>query len=365
MGDSLPLPAQNVASFLSPNSADTLPSDFSALINWGDGQSTIGNVVGPIGGALGFNVTGSHIYTSNGVFTTTVTITEVNGPTSIGIGLADISAPSVYATTGRVIVVPVSQLFSGIVGTFTDPNTNDLASSFVASIAWGDGNTTPATVIGSNGSFAVEGTYTYTTPGTYTITATVADQEGNTFTVTGTAQVANINLSNNSTALSGGLAPVPGNGPYAPKGYTNTNQPTFSGTATPFAIVQLYARPFGIDTQEPLGETVTNSFGQWSLTVGPLLPGTYNISAIVTPSTGSPSPMTSLANDGLVHIDMVPKASKAEVRHQKTLAHHWAPGPHRSTNRRIDSELTGTSIHRIIRGRANHFAVPLSSGVRS
>jgi hypothetical protein len=29
------------------------------------------------------------------------------------------------------------------------------------------------------------------------------------------------------------------------------NQPTFSGMAAPFSVVQLLARPFGFDTQEP------------------------------------------------------------------------------------------------------------------
>ena len=93
-----------------------------------------------------------------------------------------------YTSTSKPIVVPVSQVFSGMVATFTDPNTSDLASIFTASIAWGDGNTTPATVIGSNGSFAVQGTYTYLKAGTNTVTVTVADQSGNTFTVMDTAK---------------------------------------------------------------------------------------------------------------------------------------------------------------------------------
>ena len=89
--------------------------------------------------------------------------------------------------------------------------------------------------------------------------------------------------------FSGGLDLSAANGPYVSMGYTNTNQPTFSGMALPFSIVQLYAHPFGVDIQEPLGETVTNNIGQWSLTAGPLLAGTYNISAIVIPPAGPPS----------------------------------------------------------------------------
>jgi hypothetical protein len=47
--------------------------------------------------------------------------------------------------------------------------------------------------------------------------------------------------------------------------------------------------------------------------------------AIVTPATGSPGPMTALSNNGLVHIDMVPKASKAEIRREKAMGHHHKP----------------------------------------
>lgn len=111
---------------------------------------------------------------------------------------------------------------------------------------------------------------------------------------------------------------------------SNTNQPTFSGMAAPFATVQLYARPFGIDTEEPLGETVTGINGQWTLTVEPLLAGVYNIAAIVTPSAGIPGVLTPLSNNGLVHIDMVPKALKAKRREPRALVIHKLVGSRRS-----------------------------------
>jgi hypothetical protein len=313
-----------IASFISPNAA--LPVDFAALINWGDGQTTIGSIVqGPAPSA--FNVVGSHSYAAAGTFTTIVTVSMLGGPTSTGAGQADIASAPVYPSLSAPIFVTTSQLFTAVVGTFTDPNLSDTVSNFTGEIAWGDGNTSPVTITGTNGSFSVEGTYAYTTPGVYPVTVTISDQSGNTFTISDTAQVASIDLSNNMPQLSGGLALIPANGPRVAKGYTNTNQPIFSGTAPPFSIVQLYARPFGIDTEEPLGETVTSMSGQWSLSAGPLLAGTYNISAIMTPAGGAPGLLTALANNGLVHIDMVPKASKAELRHQRALAHHKVHKP--------------------------------------
>ena len=197
---------------------------------------------------------------------------------------------------------------------------------FVALINWGDGHTSSGSIQGGTGVFTVSGTNTYALGGTYTTTVTVVGTgTAPGATTMGAASISNPSESTSTFSFSGSLAPVVGNGPHAATGFTNTNQPTFSGTATPFSIVQIYARPYGVDTEEPLGETVTNSNGQWSLTAGPLLPGRYNVSAVVTPSSGSPGPMTALSNNGLVHIDMVPKASKAEIRRQKALRDHHKP----------------------------------------
>jgi hypothetical protein len=43
------------------------------------------------------------------------------------------------------------------VASFTVNNLTDAASTFTATINWGDGTTTTGTVVGSNGSFTVEG----------------------------------------------------------------------------------------------------------------------------------------------------------------------------------------------------------------
>ena len=47
------------------------------------------------------------------------------------------------------------------VASFTDANTGDVATSFTATIDWGDGNTTTGTVVGASGSFTVQGGNTY------------------------------------------------------------------------------------------------------------------------------------------------------------------------------------------------------------
>src|SRR6516164_11705068 len=65
---------------------------------------------------------------------------------------------------------------NGIVATFSDANTNDVASDFTATVNWGDGTTEVGTVTGQNGSFTVAvpgSTHVYSDQGTDTITVTV------------------------------------------------------------------------------------------------------------------------------------------------------------------------------------------------
>ncbi len=297
-----PVPAAGpLALFVSPSSTYNSPSEFTALIAWGDGQTTIGTVGG---GPTAFTVSGTHTYGAAGSYATTVTVVAANGPTSFGQGQAIIKIPT-YTATSQPIVTPVSQLFSGTVATFTDQNTSDLSSIFTASIAWGDGNTTPATVSGGNGSFAVQGTYTYLKAGTYSVAVTVSDQSGNSFTVMDTATVTTTNLSSNAVFLTGGLADVSANGPNATEGYTDTDEPTFSGTTVPYALVALYARLSGVDTTEPLGQAVATASGTWTFTSGPLADGIYTITATVTPPAGAPSGQIPLTDNGRVVIDTV------------------------------------------------------------
>src|SRR6516164_8142561 len=65
---------------------------------------------------------------------------------------------------------------NGIVATFSDANTNDVASDFTATVNWGDGTTEVGTVTGQNGSFTVAvpgSTHVYSDIGADTITVTV------------------------------------------------------------------------------------------------------------------------------------------------------------------------------------------------
>jgi hypothetical protein len=66
------------------------------------------------------------------------------------------------------------------VATFTDTNLSDTASSFTATINWGDGTTTSGTVAGSNGAFSVTGGHTYADEGSFPLGVTITDTANNT-----------------------------------------------------------------------------------------------------------------------------------------------------------------------------------------
>ena len=345
-----------VASFFDTNTSDSI-GNLSATINWGDGNFTTGTVLPALGTPNLFNVLGTNTYASAGVFPISVMLVNRNGQSATAESAAIIPtppppappAPSIVATGTSFPIIPGQPLANIVVATFTDTNPAVVANTALISavINWGNGDTTQGNVmpVMSNGAIVsfnvLSGSYAFPTPGpagTIPVTVTITDTSGLSATANSTAIVVNTisNASANPFQFTGGLALIGSNGPHAQDGYTITNQPTFSGTASPFSIVQLYARPFGIDTQLPLGTAVTNGAGQWSLTAGPLLPGRYNISAIVTPSGGYPSAMMSLKDDGLVHIDMVPKRSHPHgaaavhktakhprpTHHQRALARH-------------------------------------------
>jgi hypothetical protein len=194
---------------------------------------------------------------------------------------------------------------------FTDTNPNASMANLSAVIAWGDGSTSSGTVIGpdANGVFTVEGSHTYQTSapsGSFPVVATIIDPSGQTATAGSSAL-----LLNSGFVFSGALAPG-GNGPNALSGHANTNRPTFSGTATPFSTIQVFARLYGVDATEPLGVAIAGATGTWSLLTGPLARGRYAVTAVVTPPGASPSGQILLQNGGPVYIQ-VPSHSRAPM----------------------------------------------------
>jgi hypothetical protein len=192
----------------------TAASDFTATINWGDGTTTTGTVSGSNGA---FTVNGSHTYATVGQFTVHVQ------------GADDSPGTATFATTSTAKVGFPGQMVlhaatedvnlpnSTPVATFTDNHPGDTASSFTATINWGDGVTTAGTVHGSGGTFTVEGGHRY------------ADEGSDTASVTLTRK------SDQLQSTASGTVAVAEDDVFTPHGTIAVALPTFSGTIATFS----------------------------------------------------------------------------------------------------------------------------------
>ena len=233
--------------------------------------------------------TGALTYTPNPGFTGTdtfmYTVTDNFGLTSIP-ALATIEVTSAITASGmRFNLYPELPLNNVPIATFTDANLNTppaVPTTYMASINWGDGLTSSGAVSGpdSNGVFTVTSSFDY--PSAFTsqlvtgsalpVTITITDSEGDTATANSSAILV---TAGQTVAFTGGLAPIQSNGSQSANGVTDTNVPTFSGTAPPLSIVQLFASgaPFAPAIAPPV---TADAAGYWTVTAGTVLPAGLN-----------------------------------------------------------------------------------------
>lgn len=183
---------KKVASFTDPD-PDSLPAEYVATIDWGDGTPTSdGAITQPGGAGTQFSVAGAHTYEEeappSGPYAVTVKITEIGNAfnsATVTPHAAIVDAP----LTGTPVVVTATEglPFTGVsVGTFTDADPHGTVSDFTATIRWGDGTpSSTGTVSGvGGGTFTVRGGHTYLTSGTFTIIVKIDDEGGASTTIT-------------------------------------------------------------------------------------------------------------------------------------------------------------------------------------
>jgi streptogramin lyase len=190
---------QILAGFTDGNKA-SLPSDFQAILFWGDGRISLGTIVPdtigtvPVPGA--FNVQGRHAYAEAGHYVLGIQITDLGvlggGVASIVSGTDSVTVADAKLTYVKPVTLTTTPVegatFSSVVGTFHDANSLASAGDFVAEIDWGDHTTSPGVIrrvvkpatLNSPADvyFTVSGTHAYDEEGTYQITARVRDIEG-------------------------------------------------------------------------------------------------------------------------------------------------------------------------------------------
>ncbi len=157
----------------------------TATVDWGDGSSPSPATLTLIPGTVTCEIIASHTYAEEGSDTTTVTVTTSTAGPATATGTAAV-ADAPLTVTGRTLGGSPGTPTSGVVATVQDAGGLEPVSHYTASISWGDGHSSTATV-GADGS--VSGSNTYAIAGSYSPTVTVFDDGGQTATASATATI--------------------------------------------------------------------------------------------------------------------------------------------------------------------------------
>ncbi|HEY7087578.1 MAG TPA: hypothetical protein VH518_05770 [Tepidisphaeraceae bacterium] len=178
-----------LSSFTGPLTAD----QYSAVIDWGDGSSSAGQIIRNSDGS--YAVAGSHDYAAEGNFDVSVEIDATDG--SMGFDYH-----RVFTRADSMVVTAAPELYTTLgdspseqdVASFYDPNPA-AEEQYQVSIDWGDGSSSAGRVVPSwDGGFDVVGDHGYSDSGQYNLSVTIvkqdnAGQQAGTLSTTGTAQV--------------------------------------------------------------------------------------------------------------------------------------------------------------------------------
>ncbi len=168
----------NVATF-STTDLSAGASEFTAVINWGDGQSSPGTIVST--GVGQFRVVGDHTYAQPGSFTVSSTISDDEGQSVSDTSTAAVSAPPIVGQR-LTIAGGHRKSFSGNVATFASPVAVP-AGNFTALINWGDGTSSSGVVTSdgtSSGStaFTVSGSHHFSRRKSSPVRVTILENGG-------------------------------------------------------------------------------------------------------------------------------------------------------------------------------------------
>jgi hypothetical protein len=159
-----------------------------STIDWGDGTTaSAGSDAGDPSG-----VAGDHTYAEEGVYTGTVSYQTTCFPElhQTQHFQATVDDASLNAS-GRDVSASARQALQATVAHLTDASPNGAVADFSAMIDWGDGSTSSGTIVATaGGGFDVNGTHTYSAPGSFTVTSSIADDGGSTASASSTAQIA-------------------------------------------------------------------------------------------------------------------------------------------------------------------------------
>jgi PKD repeat protein len=298
-----------------PAIGNPLAESFRYFVDWGDGRDQVPNeAVADTNGGVGTNSTGNfsgtHTYADNGTYTVKVRIADDNMTGDFAAGVAGVdfveqtftivvnNVDPTLTGTASVVVNEGQQFTLGGLGigledpgfdnplnTLDPANGGELMETFeVTKINWGDGSiddnadsdaSDPITIVdrvsGGVGTTTKAGfdhaAHAYADNGTYTITITIKDDDGNLVDRQFTIQVNNVapslTLTNQSFVLNEGSTLTIGNlGTFSDPGFNNPLNPN----AQPGGSVETfhYTINWGdgtVETMQPVATSVNGSQG--------------------------------------------------------------------------------------------------------
>jgi len=171
-----------VATFIDPAGAED-SSNYSARIDWGDGNPSSRGTIVPVDGGK-FSVTGLHQYLEEGTYHANVTITHELADSAAVVTDIPVDDAAVNAVGGYhfVGVEGHPRLFANpqIVASFTDPGGAEPLADYRAVIVWGDGSLPDLfapIALGSSGAFLVESDHIYKEEGNYKIMVIIGHED--------------------------------------------------------------------------------------------------------------------------------------------------------------------------------------------
>lgn len=164
------LVSQVVATYIDSDPRGT-PADFTATINWGDGEDRTNGIVGrnlTEPGLTHYQVSGSHTYAHEGTFPLTVEFVGNRGARGTVRGTVVVSNGPI-TVLGTTFKVTSPTATNRVVATFSDTAPGS-PSDYSAQINWGDGRMSDGKVrLTKDGVFQVLGSHTFVDPENFMI----------------------------------------------------------------------------------------------------------------------------------------------------------------------------------------------------
>lgn len=159
-------------------------ADFTATIDWGDGTAPTAGVIS-VDSDGEYRVTGFHTYSQAGVYPVHTIVVSDGESTAVGDATAVVGVPQRGGAAVPGLIFDRNITETKKVATFF-AGTAPSGTTFTATIDWGDGTNSAATMTqANNGTYDITGTHKYLTSGPFTATVTVhgSDNVNNVITV--------------------------------------------------------------------------------------------------------------------------------------------------------------------------------------